>query len=235
MSDSELALLGHLIGDGCTLPSHALQYTTVEDDLAKLVVELANDVFGDKVAPRIHKEPGKTWYQVFLPPPKYRTHRARNPIGRWLDKLGVWGLRSHEKFVPDKVFEQPNEAIALFLRHLWATDGCIHKKKTSKGYYPAVYYATSSSELAYGVQTLLLRLEINARVKIVPQINKGRDQYHVIITGIPDLERFIQIGAVGEYKQKGLGWVAEYVATHDSNTNRDVIPRNVWRGLVVPV
>ncbi|HKF37629.1 MAG TPA: DnaB-like helicase C-terminal domain-containing protein, partial [Ktedonobacteraceae bacterium] len=28
MSDDELALLGHLIGDGCTLPNHAIQYTT---------------------------------------------------------------------------------------------------------------------------------------------------------------------------------------------------------------
>jgi replicative DNA helicase len=234
MSDSELALLGHLIGDGCTLPSHALQYTTVENDLAELVSNLATDIFGDKVAPRIHKEPRKSWYQVFLPPTKHLTHGVRNPVGMWIENLGQWGLRSHEKYIPDKVFEQSNEAIALFLRHLWATDGCIRKKKTKRGYYPAVYYATSSSELAYGVQTLLLRFEINARVRIVPQIGKGRDQYHVIITGIPDLDRFVQIGAVGEYKQKDMKWVAEYVATHNSNTNRDVIPRNVWRGLVVP-
>jgi len=30
MSEDELALLGHLIGDCCTLPSHAIQYTTHE-------------------------------------------------------------------------------------------------------------------------------------------------------------------------------------------------------------
>ncbi|HIK30795.1 MAG TPA: replicative DNA helicase [Oscillatoriales cyanobacterium M59_W2019_021] len=36
--DARLALLGHLLGDGCTLPRHAIQYTTKEEDLAQLVV-----------------------------------------------------------------------------------------------------------------------------------------------------------------------------------------------------
>ena len=40
MTDDELALLGHLIGDGCTLPRHVMQYTTRErvpgDEVARL-------------------------------------------------------------------------------------------------------------------------------------------------------------------------------------------------------
>ena len=39
MSDDELALLGHLIGDGCTLPGHAIQYTTNDQTLAEVVAE----------------------------------------------------------------------------------------------------------------------------------------------------------------------------------------------------
>jgi len=234
MSNAELALLGHLIDDGCVLPRHAIQYTTVEKDLAETVTNLASEVFGDEVAPRIKKEPGRNWYQVFIPTTRQITHGVRNPVSEWMDDLGIFGLRSYEKSIPQKVFEQPNEAIALFLRHLWSTDGCIRKKKTKNGYYPAVYYATSSYDLARDVQTLLLRLDINARVKIVSQGTKGRDQHHIIITGIPDLSRFVEMGAVGQYKQEGLDWVANYVATHESNTNRDVIPKNIWRGLVVP-
>jgi replicative DNA helicase len=34
ISNDELELLGHLIGDGCTLPSHVTQYITREQDLA---------------------------------------------------------------------------------------------------------------------------------------------------------------------------------------------------------
>ena len=46
MSDAELALLGHLIGDGCTLPRHAMQYTSKDEDLAEFVAQFAIDVFG---------------------------------------------------------------------------------------------------------------------------------------------------------------------------------------------
>ncbi|HEU5377360.1 MAG TPA: replicative DNA helicase [Ktedonobacteraceae bacterium] len=41
MTDDELALLGHLIGDGCTLPTHAIQYTIHELELAGVVTGLA--------------------------------------------------------------------------------------------------------------------------------------------------------------------------------------------------
>ena len=59
MSNAELALLEHLIGDGCTLPRHAVQYTTSEEDAA-----LAVHVFGDQITPRITRE--RDWYQVYL-------------------------------------------------------------------------------------------------------------------------------------------------------------------------
>jgi replicative DNA helicase len=49
MSEAEVALLGHLIGDGCTLPRHTIQYTTKDRDVAELVASLANEVFGDSV------------------------------------------------------------------------------------------------------------------------------------------------------------------------------------------
>src|SRR6185503_16496676 len=123
MSNAELALLGHLIGDGCTLPRHVIQYTTRENDLAELVTSLASEVFGEEVRPRINRE--RQWYQVYLTSMRHHTHRVRSAVAEWLDELGIFGLRSYEKFVPCTVFTQPRDAIALFLRHLWATDGCI--------------------------------------------------------------------------------------------------------------
>jgi len=41
MDDTELALAGHLIGDGCVLPRHAVQYTSGNVDLASGVMGLA--------------------------------------------------------------------------------------------------------------------------------------------------------------------------------------------------
>ena len=226
MGDAELALLGHLIGDGCTLPRHAIQYTTREIDLAEVVSSLATEVFREQIAPRIKKE--RDWYQVYLTSTINLTHGVKNPITKWLENLGVFGLRSHEKFIPEQVFEQPQNAIAIFLRHLWATDGCIVASK--KSYYPAVYYASSSEKLSRGVQSLLLRLGINATLRTVSQGTKGRDQYHVVLGGKPDLEKFINlVGAVGKYKQEGLQAVRLYINNSGkANTNRDVVPKEAW-------
>lgn len=233
MSDEELALLGHLIGDGCTLPSHAIQYTTHELELAEVVASLATAVFGSAVAPRISKERG--WYQVYLPPSFHLTHRMHNPIVVWLDSLGIFGLRSYEKRVPDKVFAQPAAGIARFLRHLWSTDGCINLSQGKK-HYANIYYASSSIELARQVQSLLLRLGINGILSQHAQVGKGRDQYHVTVSGKSDIESFFdQIGALGQKKMTHQLATIDYLAQQlPANTNRDVIPREVWRLLAVP-
>ena len=57
---------------------------------------------------------------------------------------------------------------------------------------PAIYYASSSQRLARDVQDLLLRLGINARVKQIPQGTKGRDNFHVIVSGRSDVIRFAE-------------------------------------------
>lgn len=231
MTNAELALLGHLIGDGCTLPRHAIQYTTREEDLANSVASLAIEVFGSEVSPRIRKE--RTWYQVYLSATQHLTHATRNPIAVWLDELGAFGFRSHEKRVPGKVFEQPQTHIATFLRHLWATDGCIHLNPGR--HYASVYYASSSEGLARDVQSLLLRLGINARLSQHPQNGKGRDQYHVVVSGKLDLERFIDIiGTLGQHKQQQLKNIEAYLANRRANTNRDIVPHEIWRMYAVP-
>jgi len=232
MSHDELALLGHLIGDGCTLPRHIIQYTTREPDLAEIVAQLATTVFGDRVAPRISAE--RAWYQVYLAASAKLTHHKRNPVAAWLDELGVFGLRSHEKRVPAQVFAQPAEGIAHFLHHLWATDGCIHFAEES-GHYPTIYYASSSIQLARDVQSLLLRLGINATLSQHKQGMKGRDQYHVAVSGKAEMERFFAvIGALSESKMTHQIAIAEHLVTHIAKTGRDVVPREVWDHMLVP-
>lgn len=232
LTDSELALLGHLIGDDCTLPKHAIQYTTRERDLAEIVQQHADAQFGEEIRVTIKRE--RRWYQVYLASTRQHTHGVRGVIRGWLEDLGIWGLRSHEKRVPEAVFAQPKAAIALFLRHLWATDGCIRMRQ-GQAPYPMVYYASSSERLALDVQSLLLRLTINARVKRIPQGAKGRDQFHVLVSGREDLLAFAkQLGAVGAYKQASLAEIQTYLEARPANTNRDVIPQPIWQHYVRP-
>ncbi|MGL6339675.1 MAG: LAGLIDADG family homing endonuclease, partial [Waterburya sp.] len=232
ISQAKLALLGHLIGDGCTLPRHAIQYTTKEKDLADLVVLLATEIFGDSIKPRIKLE--RRWYQVYLPANYHLTHKVKNPITLWLEELGVFGLRSYQKIVPTMVFEQSKESIAIFLRHLWVTDGCIKLVNGTKS-IPTIYYASSSEKLTRDVQSLLIRLEINARLSIHPQDGKGRNQYHVTISGKPDITKFIElVGTVGDYKTQELARINCYLNEHSGNTNRDIIPHDIWKMYAVP-
>ncbi|WP_114312824.1 replicative DNA helicase [Thermus caldifontis] len=232
LRDEELALLGHLIGDGCTLPRHSLQYTTRDLDLAQGVVQLALATFGNALNPRIKAERG--WFQVYLSASRRLGMGIRNPLAKWLEELGIWGLKASQKRVPEPVFTQPPSAIARFLRHLWSTDGCIHILEGRRP-YPRVYYATSSEQLAMDVQTLLLRLGINSRIRRVSQKGKGRDQFHVIISGHQDLKSFLdQVGAVGLRQARALKHVEAYLQNHNSNPNRDVIPVEVWLQAVQP-
>jgi replicative DNA helicase len=232
MTHAELGLLGHLIGDGCTLPTHAIQYTTKDPTLAEDVANLAIEVFGDSVRPRIHPE--RSWIQVYLPPTRHLTRGVRSPVRVWLEELGAFGLRSHEKNVPAKVFGQSALGIAVFLRHLWATDGSVHLSH-AVSHFANVYYASSSERLARDVQSLLLRLGINATIARHAQIGKGRDQHHVSISGQHDIYAFLEIvGVLGKDKTLHKSAILEYLGAKVANTNRDVIPAAAWRLHALP-
>ncbi|HEY8792141.1 MAG TPA: replicative DNA helicase [Gaiellaceae bacterium] len=233
MTGAELALLGHLIGDGCTLPRHAIQYTSREPELAEMVARLAIEAFGETVSPRVVKE--RSWYQVYLSSSRRLTHGVRNPIAAWLDELGAFGLRSYEKHVPQRVFEQDVTGITVFLRHLWSTDGCIRAGHGSQ--YPVIRYDTSSEELGRDVQSLLLRLGINAKRRLVSMGSKGRPINRVDVTGRVEIQRFLKsVGTIGARRCAVHDSIikAFEIASTEANTNRDVIPRVAWKTHVQP-
>jgi replicative DNA helicase len=157
-----------------------------------------------------------------------------SPIREWLEGLGIWNLRSHQKRVPEALFHESSDSIGRFLRHLWSTDGCIHMPARPRA-HPAIYYATSSERLAHDVQDLLLRVHITATIHRVPQGGRGRDQHHVVVSGRDDFDLFIQtVGAVGARRVRVLRAIAAYLDTRGRVTNRDVVPANVWNLHVRP-
>jgi replicative DNA helicase len=219
MTDDQIVVLAHMIGDGCHLATHALQYTTVDLKNAEIVARAAARAFG--VKPRLNPE--RTWYQLYLAAPGPLARGRRNPLAEWLDGLGIFDKRSHELFVPALVFAQPKDGVALFLRHLWATDGCVW----TDGSRATIYYATSSRHLAEDVQSLLVRLGIQSRVRQVPQRN-GRDQFHVIIQGHESRLRFLwRVGVAGE-RGTTADSLIPVLESRKPNPNVDTIPAAVW-------
>lgn len=232
-SDAELAFLGLMIGDGCMLPTRSMNFVANTESMANYALSVGKTLFGDKIAPRITHDP-KAKYQVMFYSATRLTHGKRNAAHVWAETVGLYGKRAHEKFVPPFVFAQSKEKIAVFLRHLWATDGAINLV-AGKSPKPSVYYATNSEALAKDIQALLLRFEINARIGLIPMGDKGRTMYHVVIDGQIDILRFInEIGTVNDYRTKNIALIRDWYQGRVHNTNRDIIPAPIWKRYVKP-
>ena len=151
-SEHRIGLLAHLIGDGCVLRSQPVHYTSSDEENLAFVEAAAAAEFG--ITPR--RVAQDAWWHTYLPAPHHCTHGRGNPLHAWFRELGIENLRSHEKRLPTALYAADDAEVCLFLRHLWATDGCVwlgHGTSADKA-----YYATSSRELAYGVVHLVARL-----------------------------------------------------------------------------
>ena len=219
--DDELILLAHLLGDG-TIGATSVKYATADPANKEIVEAAARRLFNIEVS---GKKQGNTW-QLWFPSPYRLTHGRYHPVRGWLEPLGLWGSRSHNKFVPEEVFQQPNDKIALFLRHLWATDGSITLSRNRRGRIVNIYYATTSRRLADDVRRLLLRMDIRSRVYRARKAGY-RDSWHVHVQAKDNSERFLMI--VGCHGERGdrVPLALERLATIKPNPNTDLIPWKV--------
>jgi replicative DNA helicase len=143
----------------------------------------------------------------------------------WLRELGIENRRAHEKRLPEVLYSASDAEICLFLRHLWATDGCVWLPRGKAA--AKVYYATSSRELADGVAHLLGRLGIVARIRQVEKVGY-KPGYHVIVADTPSLRTFCaRVGAHGR-RGKIARELGALIANRATNTNVDTLPLSVW-------
>lgn len=224
--DDEVALLAHLIGDGSFVRRQPLRYASVDEANLSRVADAAHRRFGITAKRDDHAAARVT--SLRLPAPFHLTHGRRNPIAAWLDGMGLFGLRSHEKFIPDWVFTLPLDQVQDFIGHLWATDGSVRwDAKAGQG---RIYYATTSRRLADGLTRLLLRCGIMARIKMVAKA-PYRDGYHVLINGAAQQLHFCRTVPVwGSRGQTARAMVADLECI-TGTTNVDTVPREVWNAV----
>ena len=222
MDDSEIIMLAHMIGDGSCLKRQPIRYASIdEQNLA--VVTIAAAHFG--VTAVRDEYPSARVTSLRLPAPYRLTHGRRNPIAAWLDKLGLFGKRSHEKFVPAGIFALPNDQVALFLRHLWATDGSVRwDEKQGAG---RIYYASTSRRLADDLQHLLLRLGVQSRIARTRK-ESYRDCWFLYIEWRDNQRAFLT--KVGVHGARGLKakQVLDELTSRVRRVGRDTVPVEVW-------
>ncbi|MEY2523687.1 MAG: replicative helicase, partial [Ilumatobacteraceae bacterium] len=222
--DEHVVMLGHLIGDGSFVRNQPIRYASVDEANLSAVTKAAM-AFGITAIRDDHAAARCT--SLRLPAPFRLTHGRRNPIAAWLDGLGLFGLRSHEKFLPPAVFALPKRQIRLFLRHLWATDGSVTVNKN--GRTGRVYYASTSRRLVDEISLLLLRFGISTRIRAATLKDDYRQMWTIDISGVDDQKRFL--GEIGVHGDRAINVAAllSAIAETKSNTNVDTVPTEVWQ------
>ena len=220
--DRKVIMLAHLLGDGSFVARQPIRYASIDEANLRAVTDAAA-AFG--IAPVRDEYAAARCTTLRLRSPYRLTHGRRNPIAQWLDQYGLFGKRSHEKFIPEPVFHLPKRQIAMFIRHLWSTDGSVTVSKNGRS--GRVYYASTSRRLVDGLSRLLLRFGISTRLR---SVTKGayRANYTLDLSGCDDQRRFLQEigvhGARGEQAEQLLAIIRETQA----NTNVDPVPQEVW-------
>ena len=215
MPDHELVLLTALIADG-NLTERSPRFCSGPGSPVLAVVEEAARAIGV----RISSTSGGT---AIL---SNGRGAKTNPVTLLMKHHGQWGRRSHDKFVPDRIFRLGDEQIARFLSVLYACDGHVHVGASLR----QIGYTSISPALATGVQHLLLRLGIVSKIRVLRRsVYEGTDTqaFEVLITGQTDLTRFCeQVPVIG--KEQRLGGVLEGLAGVRAKTNVDTLPSDAW-------
>ncbi|WP_256838920.1 replicative DNA helicase [Ornithinimicrobium faecis] len=221
-ADDEVVLLAHLIGDGSFVKRQPLRYASIDEENLRAVTRAVLH-FGVMAVRDDYPAARCTTLRLRAP---YRLARGRrNPIAEWLDGLGLFGLRSHEKFVPAGLFHAPKPQIALFLRHIWATDGSVTVNKSQRG--GRIYYHSTSRTLVDDLSTLLLRFGISTRTRTVRK-SGYKDGYTIDISGADSQRRFLQEIGVHGGRSASAAALLEIIRDCQANTNVDTVPIQVW-------
>jgi replicative DNA helicase len=139
-------LLGALLGDG-KLSGSSLMFSTADEEILARVRERSGEAFALRAAG------GYDWRVV----QSAGAHRrgiagaAPNPLMTALRSLGLWSIRSEEKFIPDVYLEASREARLDLLRGLMDTDGWVERWGSAR-------FCSTSERLARGVSDLVRSL-----------------------------------------------------------------------------
>ncbi len=229
LKDEEIILLAHMIGDGCYVERQPIHYTSQEKDALTVVADAAKKLWN--IESRLVKDvSSKNCYHLYLPSPYHLTHGVRHPFSNLLLKVGLKKARSFEKSIPSLIFKSSKQQIALFLKHIWSTDGGVFIRKGKGG--SKVHYASNSFELITGIKSLLLRFGIQSSIQKTQKLNY-RPGYNLSITGKKDIGLFAKYVGIFGSKSKILDQLMVLFNDVKHNTNTDIIPKNIWETIKI--
>jgi replicative DNA helicase len=222
MADEEVIMLAEMIGGGSCVKRQPIRYAGVDEENLVAVTSAAKH-FG--ITAVRDDYPAAKATTLLMPAPYHLTHGKRNPIAAWLDKLGLFGLRSYEKCVPQEVFALPNDQVALFLRHLWATDGSVRWERVAG--QATIYYASTSRQLVDDVAQLLLRIGVHGRISRIRKAGY-RGCWRLTIDRAENQIAFLTTAGVHGGRGKSAANVLQKLSEIVQRPGADTVPKDVW-------
>jgi intein/homing endonuclease len=146
-------LAGYWLGDGMLPADHNpiinMDFGSGESESIARYLELC-DIIGDAPTRTDHAEKKMI---------SFRHGRNSKAVVIARD-LGLWGMRSKTKRIPEKIMASSNNVLVKTIEKLWQTDGCVYSKNGLTAEFCSV-----SPQLALDVQRSLLRIGVPAGIR----------------------------------------------------------------------
>lgn len=186
MSREKMRILAYLIADGGVSNHTQVNFFNKDE---RLIEEYKHclQIFDDVVPVTILQV--RDVQRIYV---KHRDGRYENGLLAWMREIGFknppshkkGGLQSHQKFIPEFIFELKNNDVAFFLASLWDCDGYMGRKLS--------HYKTISEQLAFDVQTLLLRIGIPSTIYSNDYENAKRENQTSYQVTVYAVDRLLQ-------------------------------------------
>jgi len=210
----KLRILAYLIADGGLSNLAHVNFFNKDENLVAEYIRCL-EIFEDVVPTQLAQIREVNRVSV-----KHKDGRYVNSLLAWMREIGFknppahedgGGLHSHQKFVPDFVFEINDDDVAFFLASLWDCDGYAN--------FDMWHYKTISKQLAYDVQTLLLRLGIPSVIHTADYENLVRENqtaYQVTVYDTVNLSEKIRHYMLSHKKNVvGTSYARNYIDRTD--------------------
>ncbi len=158
-----------------------------------------------------------------------KTINKKRSIRLFLEGVGIWGLGSPKRFIPDIIFKLPKKQLSLFLNRLFSCDGSIYKTRKGNTRQWEICYCSSSKRMIHQIQHLLLRFGIlgSFRKKTIHLNDKTFYSYELVVN-YAHRELFIkEIGFFGRKEERQKRCLEE-IKDIKQNPNIDTIPKDLW-------
>lgn len=208
-SNSEMRLLGYMLGDGCTRNSTP-RFTNA--DMAVLT-DLASCL------PPGLKLKHSRKYDYSITAGIRGNNQQSNFVRELCIDWGIWDTLAKHKRIPEFVFTLNNHCIAQLLKALYSCDGTVGKDGN-------IEICLASEGMIDDIQNLLLRFGIMSRKKYKLSRyddEKTFDAWRLFVKDLPQVKIFqSKIGFVGE-KEERLKLAIERIGEIRTN-GKDVVP-----------